>query len=149
MSSTFLRLLVIFYLSVSCCRVNISPIKEVDMIFLEKLDYMMDKYGLSKSVLSQKTGIPYTTIDSWYKKGFEGLKLTTLKKLNNFFNTSLDYWIIDEIEDENYGRSDVASSVEKNLLTNFRLLDEIDQTKILERIETLLESDKYKNQSSS
>ena len=118
------------------------------MIFLEKLDYMMDKYGLSKSVLSQKTGIPYTTIDSWYKKGFEGLKLTTLKKLNNFFNTSLDYWIIDEIEDENYGRFDVASSVEKNLLTNFRLLDEIDQAKILERIETLLESDKYKNQSS-
>lgn len=75
------------------------------MNFLEKLDFLMNKYGLNKRTLSQKCGIPYTTIDAWYKKGYEGLKLTTLRKLNDFFNTSLDYWILDEITDPNYGKS--------------------------------------------
>lgn len=75
------------------------------MNFLEKLDFLMNKYGLNKRTLSQKSGIPYTTIDAWYKKGYEGLKLTTLRKLNVFFNTTLDYWILDEITDPNYGKS--------------------------------------------
>lgn len=75
------------------------------MNFLEKLDFLMNKYGLNKRTLSQKSDIPYTTIDNWYKRGYEGLKLTTLRKLNDFFNTALDYWILDEITDPNYGKS--------------------------------------------
>lgn len=75
------------------------------MDFLEKLDFLMDRFGLTKTTLSQKSGIPYTTIDAWYKKGYEGLKLTTLRKLAQYFNTSLDYWFLDEITDPNYGRS--------------------------------------------
>ena len=45
------------------------------MNFLEKLDFLMERYGLNKSTLSQKSEIPYTTIDGWYKKGYEGLKI--------------------------------------------------------------------------
>lgn len=75
------------------------------MDFIEKLDFLMDKYNLNKRTLSQKSGIPYTTIDNWYKRGYEGLKLTTLKKLNNYFNTKLDFWILDEVTDPNYGKS--------------------------------------------
>lgn len=62
------------------------------MTFLEKLEYLMKINGLNKSKLSKACDIPYTTIDGWYKKGYEGLKLTTLRKLASYFNTSLDYW---------------------------------------------------------
>lgn len=62
------------------------------MDFLEKLNYLMDKNHLNKSTLSKACNIPYTTIDGWYKKGYEGLKLTTLRKLAEYFGTSLDYW---------------------------------------------------------
>ena len=75
------------------------------MDFLEKLDFLMDRFDLTKTSLSQKSGIPYTTIDAWYKKGYEGLKLTTLRKLASYFNTTLDYWFLDEITDPNYGKS--------------------------------------------
>ena len=75
------------------------------MKFLQKLDYLMDKYGLNKSTLSQNSGIPYTTIDGWYKKGYEGLKLTTFRKLADYFNTTLDYWVLDEVTDPNYGKA--------------------------------------------
>lgn len=67
------------------------------MTFLEKLDYLMGKKGLNKSTLSKACNIPYTTIDGWYKKGYEGLKLTTLRKLADFFDTSLDFWASDEL----------------------------------------------------
>ncbi len=63
------------------------------MDFLNKLDGLMEEKKLNKSSLSKACGIPYTTIDGWYKKGYEGLKLTTLRKLSDFFGVSLDYWI--------------------------------------------------------
>lgn len=96
------------------------------MNFLEKLDFLMDKYGLNKRTLSQKSDIPYTTIDNWYKRGYEGLKLTTLRKLNDFFNTTLDYWILDEITDPNYGRTSgfKVSYDEMEHMKKYRNLDD-------------------------
>lgn len=96
------------------------------MNFLEKLDFLMKKYGLNKRTLSQKSDIPYTTIDNWYKRGYEGLKLTTLRKLNDFFNTTLDYWILDEITDPNYGKSSgfEVEYDEMEHIKKYRILDE-------------------------
>ena len=62
------------------------------MDFLEKLDYLMEENHLNKNTLSKACNIPYTTIDGWYKKGYEGLKLTSLKKLSGFFGVPLDFW---------------------------------------------------------
>lgn len=63
------------------------------MNFIERLNELMDANGLNKNTLSIKSEIPYTTIDGWYKKGYEGAKLSTLKKLAAFFDCSLDYLI--------------------------------------------------------
>lgn len=60
--------------------------------FLNKLDFLMEEKKLNKNTLSKESGIPYTTIDGWYKKGYEGLKLTTLKKLSDFLNVDIGYW---------------------------------------------------------
>lgn len=68
------------------------------MDFLKKLDNLMEANGLNKSSLSRACNIPYTTIDGWYKKGYEGLKLTTLRKLAEFFGTTLDFWAIEDKE---------------------------------------------------
>ncbi len=68
------------------------------MDFLEKLNYLMEKNHLNKSTLSKACNIPYTTIDGWYKKGYKGLKLTTLRKLAEYFGTSLDYWVSENNE---------------------------------------------------
>lgn len=73
------------------------------MDFLEKLDFLMKKHNLNRNTLSQKSEIPYTTIDNWYKRGYDGLKLATLRKLSKFFNTTLDYWVDDDIADPEYG----------------------------------------------
>ena len=44
------------------------------------------------------SGIPYTTIDGFYKKGSDNIKLSTLKKLAECLNCSLDY-LVDDTND--------------------------------------------------
>ena len=76
--------------------------------FLEKLNFMMGKSGLTKYSLSKASGIPYTTVDGWYKKKCEGPKLNTLRKLAKYFETSIDFWVDDgsaeELLDDGGGR---------------------------------------------
>ena len=67
------------------------------MSFLTKLDKLMNDRNINKSQLSKESGIPYTTIDGFYKKGTENIKLSTLKKLAQYFDCSLDYLADDDI----------------------------------------------------
>ena len=69
------------------------------MTFLEKLDRLLEQRHLNRSSLSAKAGIPYTTIDNWYKRGYEGLKLSTAGKLADFFGTTTDYFLREELTD--------------------------------------------------
>ena len=69
------------------------------MTFTDKLDSLMKQNKLNKSTLSKACGIPYTTIDGWYKKGCSDLKVSSLKKLTSYFGLSLDYWLDDEYEE--------------------------------------------------
>lgn len=120
------------------------------MNFLEKLDYLMNKNNLNKSTLSKSCNIPYTTIDGWYKKGYAGLKLTTLRKLSDFFGTSLDYWATenDDQIDPEPKRADMQNreyqlcNKEKKLISDFRTLNEQGQDYILQTMDMV--KDKYK-----
>lgn len=102
------------------------------MTFLEKLDYLMSKYGLNKHTFSQAVGIPYTTIDGFYKKGYEGIRLTTLQKIAEYFNTTLDYLVLDDIDDPRYGRTYNAEldAAELELMKKYRALSDHDQETI-------------------
>ena len=72
------------------------------MNFLEKLDFLLAQRNMNKLQLSKATGIPYTTIDSFYKKGYDNIKLSTLLKLSNYFQCTLDYLVDDNSEEINY-----------------------------------------------
>ena len=96
------------------------------MNFLEKLDFLMSKNDINKNVLSRESGIPYTTIDGFYKKGYQNVKLSTIKKLAEYFDTTLDYLMKDEITDINFGRVcnfDLDHN-EIRLISKYRCLNE-------------------------
>ncbi len=104
------------------------------MDFLEKLNFLMDKYNLNKSTLSKLCDIPYTTIDGWYKRGYEGLKLPTLKKLSNYFGISLDYWADDNLIEpipKKINNFTLTQKDEIELLIDYRTLN--DSTKFYVR----------------
>lgn len=63
----------------------------------DKLDMLMKERNINKAELARESGVPYTTIDGFYKKGSENAKLSTLKKLCTYFNCSLDYLADDSV----------------------------------------------------
>lgn len=68
------------------------------MTFLEKLDLLMKSSDLNKHKLSILSGVPYTTIDGFYKKGYENAKISTVRKIAKALGCSLDYLIEDDDE---------------------------------------------------
>jgi len=70
------------------------------MSFLSKLDKLMRERNINKSQLSKESGVPYTTIDGFYKKGTDNIKLSTLKKLSTYFGCSLDYLADDDVPED-------------------------------------------------
>lgn len=99
------------------------------MTFLQKLDFLMERDGLTHTTLSQRSGIPYTTILNWYKRGYEGLKLATVKKLAEFFGTTLDFFIRDDVSDPDFGKTAGfdLSFPEMKHIEKYRLLDIYDK----------------------
>ncbi len=75
------------------------------MSFLNKLENLMHDKGIENiSQLSRETGIPYTTIDGFYKKGTENIKLSTLKKLASYFECSLDFLVDYNVTENTYNK---------------------------------------------
>lgn len=115
------------------------------MNFLDKLDYLMKKNGLNKRTLSIKSEIPYTTIDAFYKRGYENAKLSTMKKLSSYFNVSMDYLVFDEILDENFGRYPELKPDEDEvtLLNKYRSLNSRGWLKLEGYLDCLLDDPSY------
>lgn len=91
------------------------------MSFTEKLDRLMLERHINKSTLSKEAGIPYTTIDGFYKKGNDNIKLSTLKKLASYFNCSLDF-LVDDENDQNIPHT-IAAHFEGDKFTEEELAD--------------------------
>lgn len=97
------------------------------MSFITKLDKLMKERNINKSQLSKESGIPYTTIDGFYKKGTDNIKLSTLKKLTAYFNCSLDYLADDDISE--YNKIHTVVSHHKGEEWTEEELDEIEEFK--------------------
>lgn len=70
------------------------------MTLTDKLNLLMKEKGITKMDLSRGSGIPYSTITSFYDKGTDNVKLSTLKKIAEFFDCSLDYLVDDSITEK-------------------------------------------------
>jgi len=91
--------------------------------FLDVLNMLKNQKGLNNHSLSIATGIPYTTIDGWYKKGYDRIKLTTLKTLCQYFNVSLDFLIDGEDGTQKAPASAEAIHID-NTMKKYAQLDE-------------------------
>ena len=111
------------------------------MSFLEKLDLLMESEGINKSKLSQISGVPYTTIDAFYKKGYENAKISTIRKIAKAFGCSLDYLIEDEPKKS--PSTTEAAPEEDHLIALYRELNHEGQEKLIDYADDLVASGKY------
>lgn len=69
------------------------------MNLIEKLHILMEKKNIKKiSQLSRETNIPYTTLKSIFDGDVNDIRLSTSRKLCNFFHITLDDLLDDDIE---------------------------------------------------
>ncbi|MEG0999204.1 MAG: helix-turn-helix transcriptional regulator [Clostridiales bacterium] len=112
------------------------------MNFLERLDDLMAKKGINKSILANESDIPYTTIDAFYKKGYDNIKLSNLKKLSDYFGVTLDYLVRDEYIEI------ILSNVETSIIKDYRSLNEEGMEKVHEYVNDLVSTGRYKKRDS-
>ena len=82
-------------------------------MFLDIFDRLLKENNLNKRQFALKSGIPYTTVDGFYKKGYENIRLTTLKKIAEFFNVSLDYLVFGNENDLTNNKYDKLNALGK------------------------------------
>lgn len=63
------------------------------MDLLDRLKALMDRENENPSVLSKRSGIPYTTIVGLFERGWERAQISTIQKLSDYYNVSLDYLV--------------------------------------------------------
>ena len=57
----------------------------VQDMFIERVKALMEERGINKHELAVGSGIPYTTVDGWFKKGSDNVRLGTLLRLAEYF----------------------------------------------------------------
>ena len=62
-------------------------------MFIENIEFLMKQKGINKRTLSAQSGIPYTTIVSFWTVGCDNAKLSTIRKLADYFGVTLDFLI--------------------------------------------------------
>lgn len=111
------------------------------MTFLERLDLLKSRTGDNNSTLAKRSGIPYTTIDGLYKKGYSNTKLSTLEALCAYFNVTLDYLVFGTEEAEsNYYLSHGIATRGKSAEWNATLAD-IEHSRALGALDALQTED--------
>lgn len=116
----------------------------------------MTRKGIkNRRQLSEYSGIPYSTITGFYAKGYDKMKMSTLKTLADCLNVSVDYLVRDEITDPHYGLSSPAAPVsdltadETQLIDDYREFNAKGKEKVRDYVADLADNPKYKKCSES
>ncbi len=115
------------------------------MTFIEKLDLLMKSKGLNKHSLSDVTGIGYTTIDAFYKKGYKNMKLSNFRAICNYFGVTMDSMARDEVNEIEYynpQKKDLHITPEEELLVKYyRDADDLDKALALRAVKADVKED--------
>lgn len=94
------------------------------MDLIEKLQFLMKKNNIKNiSQLSRETNIPYTTLKSIFDGDVNDIRLSTSRKLSDFFKITLD-----ELLDDDISLNENLKSVSYNGINT----DELDENDIEE-----------------
>lgn len=119
------------------------------------------KANMTQEELGNKLGVQKSAVRKWEKGEVENIKRSTIQSMSNLFQVSPTYIMGFEEWDEKYNKNDklakevhLCELIEQTygkatleLVNNFQKLDEIDKGKVLERVDILLDDEKYKKES--
>lgn len=63
------------------------------MVFLENLDFLLKAHNMKRADLARAIHIAPSTINSWYARGTDKIKLQVLIDIADYFSVSLEFLI--------------------------------------------------------
>lgn len=102
-------------------------------MFVDVFNELLDEAELNRKQFAEKCGIPYTTVVGWTTLN-RLPDFTSLIKIADFFNCSIDYLAQRQTESDDFK---YLSASQKQLLTNFESLDSENRQLIYKLIEKL------------
>lgn len=66
------------------------------MNLTDKLSKLISDKNLNRKKFSDLSGIPYSTIDNWYKRGYDNMSISTLRIVCTFFGVTMDSMAYDD-----------------------------------------------------
>lgn len=110
------------------------------MEFSEKLKELLQGAEMSQRKLAEKIGVS-SALMSYYMKGEKSPTMSTIIKIADFFNISMDELVGRKITNSDTG---LLLDEEKKLIQSFRKLNNLGQQEVIKRIEELNCMEKYK-----
>ncbi len=98
--------------------------------------------GLSPNAVAKQIGVSNATCTKWKNGTIPNGE--TLIAISDFFDCSVDY-LLGRTENAKAHKTNLYPQEYTELLEKYSHLDDTDRIKIIERIDTLLDDDKYKN----
>lgn len=92
------------------------------MSFNKKIVKLLKEKKKTKAELAKAAGIPYTTLDSMLKRDSETSRLETIYKIAEYLDVTVEELVFDKTVSTL--KSDSFTENEKNLIMDFRLIDE-------------------------
>ena len=110
------------------------------MIFSKNLSYYLNASDKSQKEVADSIGVSTQTFNTWIR-GVALPRMGKVQLLADYFHINKS----DLIEEKDLTNAfPPLTAAEKNLINGYRMLDEADQIRIQERIDTLASSEKYK-----
>ena len=94
---------------------------EDKMIFIEKLQFLMDKYKKTRNDIVAETGIPRATIDTWFNRNEDSPKTDKLYLIAKYFNVSMAYLCDNSCTDPDIKEDDTTIYLGKGESLSFHL----------------------------
>ena len=109
------------------------------MDFLDRLRMLSRRKGLENNMqLSKASGVPYTTLDNFYRNGYENVKLSTLKKLAVCLDCTIEYLVNGDSESDSPSAAAMAlaeriDALDSHAIEVIRAVIRVEEKRIEER----------------
>lgn len=89
------------------------------MKFLENLDFLLKSHNMKRAELARAIHVAPSTINSWFARDTDKVKISALSSIAEYFNVSLE-WLINGDNDNKYNfNTNDFTKEELELISNF------------------------------
>lgn len=107
----------------------------------EKIDFLLKLNNLKQNNMCEAIKIPTSTYSSMKQRNSKSISIDTVRDISNFFNLSIDYFLNNDVEKENYQKFLMKESnkTPQEIVQKYNILNENYKKVVLNLINSLIE----------